>query len=591
MSVFSRLLGLMRPFIWQTTLAVLLGALMIATSMGLLGMAAYLIADATYKPLLIMLSIPIYVVRLASLTRAAARYGERMASHSLTFRLLARLRTLVYRRLVPLAPAVLLRHRSADLLTRLVADVEELQHIYVRMVGPTIVAVLIAALTTVTFGIFSPLLAWAALLLMLLAGVALPLVMARLERRAGARKLALRAELNTHLADAIQGVPDLLAFGAEETARRQLSRIEDDIAREQRRTALVSGFEQGLTDFIASLAVWGMLVLSIPLVTRGTVGGVYLAFLALLLMASFEALQPLGQAFQFAGRAVSAGQRIFSVIDEPPPVRDPVEPLSTPPMRAAMTALALEDVRFTYPGETLPALDGVSVSVPTGARVALVGPSGAGKSTVLHLLARMWDPQRGRVLLAGGDIRDYSLEGARAMLGVVSQDTYIFNNTIRANLLLARPDAVEDAIWSALERARLADFVRKLPDGLDTWVGEQGQRLSGGERQRLAIARALLKDAPVLVLDEPTANLDAHTEREVLDALDDLMTGRTTLMATHRLVAMERMDDILVLEHGRVAERGTHKRLIAAGGLYARLFDIQNAVLVDSAGVWEGHDA
>lgn len=581
MSTSLRLLRLMRPFRWQATLAVVLGTMMIASSMGLLGMSAYLIADATYRPLLVLLTIPIYVVRLASVTRAAARYAERMVSHSLTFRLLARLRTLVYQRLVPLTPAVLLRHRSGDLLTRLVADVDELQNLYVRMVSPAIVALLITGITTATFAVFSPLLAWAALIMMVLAGAGIPWLASLLDRRTGTRLLELRGQLNALLTDTIQGMPDVIACSAEDRFTGRINDLQSAIMREQRRSALVSAIEQALTDIMLSLSVWLVLLLAIPLVTQGIVGGVYLAFLALLLMASFEALQPLGEAFQFSGRALGAGTRLFAVIDAQPAVTDPAE-AESPPASGTPVSLTFDGVTFTYPDEHEPALRDVSFTLPAGKRMALVGATGAGKSSVLHLIERAYDPERGAVLLAHRDIRRYALEDARAMLAVIDQDTYIFNNTIRANLRIGCPTATDDALWAALEHAGLADFVRDTPDGLDAWVGEQGQRLSGGERQRLAIARAMLKNAPVLLLDEPTANLDALTERVVLDALYRLMAGRTVLMATHRLIAMERMDEILVLDHGRIVEKGTHDALLEANGLYARLFEAQNAVLTDN---------
>ena len=240
----------------------------------------------------------------------------------------------------------------------------------------------------------------------------------------------------------------------------------------------------------------------------------------------------------------------------------------------------LAQVHFAYPTSAGEVLDGITLRMHPGSRTAVVGPSGSGKTTVARLALRFWDPTHGTIRLDGQDIRRYGLSDLRSLIGVVAQDTYLFNGTIRGNLLLARPGASDTEIQQALEQAQLAGFIEQLPDGLETWIGEQGLRLSGGERQRLAIARVLLKDAPLLILDEATANLDPLTEQAVLDALDVLMQRRTTLMMTHRLVAMERMDEILVLDRGRIRERGTHDQLLMKDSFYRRMFEVQNGMLV-----------
>jgi ABC-type multidrug transport system fused ATPase/permease subunit len=297
--------------------------------------------------------------------------------------------------------------------------------------------------------------------------------------------------------------------------------------------------------------------------------------LTLLILASFEAVQPLAQAFQLLGHSLAAGERLFGVTDMTPQVIESTTPLPAPTGHT----LEFENVHFAYRPDEGEVVEDVTFSIRQGSRVAVVGPTGAGKSTLVRLALRFWDPTGGVVRLDGQDIRQYTLNDLRHVISVVAQDTHLFNGTLRDNLLLARPDASQDAIKQALEQVQLAEFVRQLPNGLQTWIGEQGLRLSGGERQRLAIARALLKDAPLLILDEATANLDPLTERAVLDALDLLMQGRTTLTITHRLVAMERMDEIIVLNQGRISERGTHEQLLATDGLYRRMLDVQNDIL------------
>jgi ATP-binding cassette, subfamily C, bacterial CydC len=303
---------------------------------------------------------------------------------------------------------------------------------------------------------------------------------------------------------------------------------------------------------------------------------VYLAFLALVILGSFEAVHPLGAAFQFLGCSVEAGKRLFEVVDAEPEITDHPRPL--PPPKAQ--ALEFDGVSFGYEKDGPPVLEDVTFALTPGKRVAVVGPSGAGKSTLVHLLLRFWDPSGGEVRLGGRDIREYTQEDLRREFAVVSQDTHVFNGTLRANLLLAKQRATDEELESVLGRAQLSKLVERLPNGLDGPLGEQGLSLSGGERQRLAFARALLKGAPLLVLDEPTANLDPITERGLLDTTYELMRDRATLVVTHRLVRMEEMDEILVLDSGRIVERGTHGELVLAGGLYHEMLETQRDMLV-----------
>ena len=578
MKTFMRLLSFLSPFRWLVALAIMLGCITIASNMALLSMAAYLIAAAALGPLLVTLTLPIYIVRFAGVSRAVSRYAERMASHNATFRLLAQLRTWFYSRLESLAPARLLAYRSGDMLASLVSDIEELQNVYLRVASPLIVAIIIAMLSFWVFAIFSPVLAWVAVAFLVTTGLGVPLLIGVLSRGLGRRQLALRAELNVQIVDGVQGVQDLLAFGRGDDQLQKIANLDRALNRVQHRMALIAALQQALNDLLMNLALWTLLILAIPLVVTKAIDGVYLAFLALLILASFEAVQPLAQAFQFLGHSIAAGERLFKMANAVPEVVDTASPL---PVKSLLVGHSLEfdDVHFSYQAGESEVLKGITFSLRPGRRVAVVGLSGAGKSTLVRLALRFWDPTRGLIRLDGQDIRMHSLSDLRNLIGVVAQDTYLFNETIRGNLLLARPDASKSEVEQVVEQAQLTDFVRQLPDGLDTWIGEQGLRLSGGERQRLAIARALLKNAPLLILDEATANLDPLTERAVLDALDALMQERTTLVITHRLVAMERMDEILVLDSGQIRERGTHDQLLEANGLYRQMFDVQNEIL------------
>ena len=575
MRVLVRLLGFLGRHPWQMVLAVALGVGTMASNVGLLSAAAYLIAASALQFGLSHLTLPMFLVQVFGISRAVFRYTERLVSHNVTFKLLADLRVWLYGRLEPLSPARLLEYRSGDLLSRIVKDIEELENIYLRAFSPVIVAGIVAALTFFTLYVFDPLLASVALGFLALAGVGVPLLVGTLARRLGRRELELRTELNIGVVDGIQGVQDVLALGQASEQHRKISDLGSKLGRVQRRMASIAGLQNTLADLTMNLAMWTVLILAIPLVQQGQVPDVYLAFLALLVLGSFEAVQPLGAAFQFLGRTLGAGERLFEITDQEPQVFDPDEPL--PPPTDHM--LEFDRVGFGYQEAEPLVLEDISFKVEPGSRVAIVGPSGSGKSTIANLALRFWNPTYGVVRLGGHDLRDYAEKDLRHAVGIVAQDTYLFNDTLRNNLLLANPRATEREIESALVRAQLAEFVSYLPQRLESPLGEQGLRLSGGERQRLAIARALLKDAPVLILDEPSANLDPAMERGLLDAIYDLTPEHATLVITHRLVHMERMDEILVLEGGRIVERGTHEELLKANGLYKRMVEVQNQVL------------
>ena len=483
------------------------------------------------------------------------------------------------------------------MLARLVADIEELQNFYLRVVSPIVVALVIGLFTFGLFSIFSMGMAWVSLAFLAAAGSGVPLLAMSLSRGLGRQQLKARAELNTHVVDSLQGIQDVLAFGRSQARLESVAACDRALGHAQRRMARITGLQIALGDLLMNTAMWVLIILAIPLVATGSLDGVYLGVIGLLMLASFEAVQPLASAFQGLGHSRAAAERVFAVTDVQPPVTESTTPQPLPANVGGSNVygLSFEHVHFSYrPGER-EVLSDISFALRPGGHIAIVGPSGAGKSTLLRLAARFWDPTSGiiRLLLAGEgsellagkgsengqDIRRYSLHDLRDQIGIVAQDTYIFNDTLLANLLLARPAASDAEVESAVEQAQLTDFVRQLPQGLKTRVGEQGLHLSGGERQRLAIARALLKDAPILILDEATANLDPVIERTLLDTLSTLMRGRTTLQLTHRLLGMERMDEILVLQRGCIVERGTHDDLLAREGLYRQLFDVQNGVL------------
>jgi ATP-binding cassette subfamily C protein CydC len=375
--------------------------------------------------------------------------------------------------------------------------------------------------------------------------------------------------------DGIQGLADLLAFGRGADRLKQIAFTGDTYSSTQKQMARISGFHSALSTFITSFGLWLVLMIVIPQVTAGDINGVMLGTFALMTLASFEAVNPLPLAAQTWNSSHEAARRLFDVVDTEPAVNENSS-------KSAITSyeLQISNLTFTYPSQNIPALKDITFTVPEGTSIAIVGPSGAGKSTIANLLFRFWDYESGEIALGGESLKALNQDEVRKRCALVSQNSHFFNTSIRENLRLARPSMSQEEMESAARAAQIHEFIAGLPKGYDTFIGEQGLRLSGGERQRLAIARAFLKDAPILVFDEPTANLDPLTERQVLATLFETMRGRTSLLITHRLVGLENIDEILVMEHGNIAERGNHYDLLARDGLYRRLWDLQNQILL-----------
>ncbi|HEU4675416.1 MAG TPA: thiol reductant ABC exporter subunit CydC [Motilibacteraceae bacterium] len=572
--VERRLLALAPPDRARSVLAVLVGALAAGCAVGLLAVSAWLISSAALQPRLAALSVAVVAVRGLAVGRGSFRYVERLASHDVAFRQLATLRGRFWARLEPLAPAGLPAFRRGDLLARLVGDVDTVQDLPLRVLQPALVAALAGALSV---GITAALLPSAGVLLLvalLVAATAVPMATAWSSRRADLRLAAARADLSAGVVELLRTQPDLIAYGASERKLAELRRADDELTRLARSTAGATGLGAGLAALCSGLAVLGALLLGVPAVRAGSLAGPSLAVVVLVPLAAFEAVALLPPALAALARVRRSGSRLLEVLDAEPPVVDPVRPAPLP----AATDVRLRDVVARWPGAPEPALRGVDLELAPGRRVAVVGSSGAGKSTLAAVLLRFLDVEAGSYLLGGVDARSLASDDLRQVVGLCAQEPHVFDSTLRENLRLARPGASDDELREALAAARLLAWVQTLPDGLDTFVGERGAQLSGGERQRLALARALLADFPVLVLDEPTANLDPATADALTADLLAATRHRTTLLVTHRLTGLEGVDEVLVLEAGRVVERGTHRELLALGGWYARQWGRERAV-------------
>ena len=553
--IIRRLLALMRPIGWWIAAGVLLSFATIGSSVGLMAVSAYLISKAAIATDVTQLALAIAGVRLFALTRAAFRYGERYVTHLATFRILTSLRVWFYRAIEPLAPARLMQVHSGDLLARIGADIETLENFYVRVVVPPLTAALVTALACAILGAFDWSLALVLAIFLALTGVALPWASRRLSRQAAETTIATRADLNAGLVDTIQGMADLVAFGQAGPQQARVLAQSAAANRAQEKLAHVRGATTALAALFTGLAGLSVLALAIPLVTGGQIEGVYLALLPLTAIAAFEAVQPLGQAWQMLEASNAAAGRLFALIDTPPAVVDPPQPL--PPRQEP--ALTVQKLYFCYPNadasvnrEARPVLNEASFELGRGEWLAITGPSGAGKSTLAALLLRFWDVAPGTVFLGGADIRAYAAGDVRDQIAYVAQAPYFFHTSIADNLRVAAPDATDDDLAEACRVAQIHDFIAALPEGYATLVGENGLQLSGGERQRLAIARALLKDAPIVILDEATAHLDAVTAQRIWQALAGAWQGRTVLILDHGAAALAHADRVLRLDEGRL---------------------------------------
>ena len=542
MTTLRRLLALAALPRGRTALAVVLGALALVFGIALMATAGYLISRAAEQPPVLALTTIVVLIRFFALARPLARYLERLTSHDVTLRALGRIRSTVFRSIEPLAPAELDAYRRGDLVTRMVADIDALQGIYLRGIGPPLVALAVAVVCVVAAALVLPAAAAVLALGLAAAGVAVPLVAAGLGRHVGQRQAGARADLTADLVELLRGAPELVAFGRDDDALRRVRDSDARLARLGRRDAFVAGLADALGIAVAGLTTVGVLAVAVSAHDAGALDRVLIAALALLAFSSFDSVAPLPSAARELGATLASGSRVLELVDREAQVVDPAAPRQAP---AGSATIALEGVTARYPSQGEPALVSFDLRIEPGRRVALVGPSGAGKTTVTNLLLRFLDPVQGRVTIDGVDLRELRQEDVRATFALAGQDAHVFDSSIRENLRLVRPSATDDELLAVLARAKLADWVRSLPDGLDTLVGEEGRRLSGGQRQRLVVARALLADAPVLLLDEPTAHLDEPTAQALIRDVLAAAGQRSVLLITHRPEGLELVDDVV----------------------------------------------
>ncbi len=580
--VFSVLMGLMAPWKGKLTLTFLFGVTRVAALIGV-GVISGLVVAAVktgepFDGLLIWLAV---VAPLAGILH----WLESWIAHDMAFRLLAEMRIALFAKLDSLAPAYLLRRRTGDLTAMATQDVEKVEYFFAHTVAPAFVAIVVPAVVLVW--LMAEGWAMAAALAPFLAITALaPFFMRGRIDRLGSRSREALADLNAHATDTIQGLGEIVAF--QQSARRGAAFVERIRECHGQRIPFFSDLtiQTATLEVATGLGGLAVIIAGARLVQGGDLDSSLLPLLTLLAMAAFLPVSEIANVGRQLAETLGATRRLHAVHDEPVPVTDGSGVTDGPgadDVTDSAVALDIDDLSYSYFGAQRRALDGVSFTIPAGSTVALVGPSGAGKTTLAQMMMRFWDPDSGAIAMNGTDLRDYAVDGLRGRIALVAQDTYLFNESLYDNVLIARPTASEDEVRDAVERAALGDFVAALPDGLQTRVGERGMSLSGGQRQRVAIARAFLKDAPVLILDEATSHLDAVSEGLVRRALEDLMAERTTVIIAHRLSTVRGADNIVVLDEGRLAEQGSHAKLVARAGLYARLVAHQMTGGVTSA--------
>ncbi|GHE03755.1 thiol reductant ABC exporter subunit CydD [Streptomyces alanosinicus] len=561
--VLARVRAIAGPRRGRLGLALLLGSLALGSAVGLMATSGWLISRASQQPPVLYLMVAVTATRAFGIGRAVFRYAERLVSHDAVLRMLADTRVAVYRRLERLAPAGLRSARRGDLLTRLVTDVDELQDYWLRWLLPASVAVVVSASSVGFMAWLLPEAGAALAAGLVAAGVGVPLVTATVALRTERRLAPARGALATRVTDLLTGTAELTVAGALPARTDAARRADAALTRIASRAAAVTALGDGLTALITGLTVTATAFLGVQAVAAGRLGGVAMAVVVLTPLAAFEAVLGLPLAVRHRQRVRRSAERVYEVLDAPEPVREPERPRQAP---ASPFPMVVKGLAARYEGQRREALAGFDLTLREGRRIAVVGASGSGKTTLAQVLLRFLDPQEGSYTLAGVDAYALAGDDVRRLVGLCAQDAHIFDSSVRENLLLARKNATEAELRRALARARLLDWVEGLPDGLDTLVGEHGARLSGGQRQRLALARALLADFPVLVLDEPAEHLDLPTADALTADLLAATEGRTTLLITHRLAGLEAVDEVIVLGAGQVVQRGTYAELVAVDG-------------------------
>ncbi|WP_338490837.1 cysteine/glutathione ABC transporter ATP-binding protein/permease CydC [Erwinia aphidicola] len=560
-------LKLYRRHILRLLFGMLLAVVTLLASIGLITLSGWFLAATSLAGVAGIYSfnymLPAAGVRGAAISRTVARYLERLVSHDGTFRVLQHLRVFTFSKLLPLSPAGIARFRQGELLNRLVADVDTLDHLYLRVISPLVGALVVIVVVTFGLSFLDTYLALTLGGLMLLTLVALPPLFYRAGLPVGADLTRLRGEYRSGLTRWLQGQAELSLYGAAQRFRDAMDATEQAWLSAQQRQASLTGLSQGLVMLMGGIAVTLMLWLSGAGIGGDPYPGAYIALFVFCALSAFEALGPVGTAFQHLGHVIASAQRVTQIIEQRPAVT--FRQATT--QASGQAALTLSNISFGYADNAPLAIRDLSLDITPGEHIALLGRTGCGKSTLLQLLTRAWDPQHGTIQLNGQPLDQYSEADLRARTSVVTQRVHLFSSTLRDNLLLAAPDASDEQLSAALQQVGLEKLLENN-QGLNAWLGEGGRQLSGGELRRLGLARALLHGGDLMLLDEPTEGLDAETEQQILALLRQVAQNKTLIMVTHRLRGLAHFDRICVMDSGEIIEQGNHAELVAKQGRY-----------------------
>lgn len=572
MKLVWRLLGFMKPLRGWILISTMTGLATVAAGVGLLGTSAYLIASAAFHPSIAELSVAVVGVRFFGISRGVFRYLDRLVSHHVNFKLLSILRIWFYNCLKLLAPARLIHYQRGDLLSRAIGDIDTLDQFYVRAVSPVISAIFATVGFSMLVGSWNVRLGWILAAGLSVTSFVLPALVYIFSRGPAKQLVDQRAILSQTMLDTLRGAAEIIVFQQQEEELTQINRVSLQTNRAQVGLAHSQGLSNGMNAVLTQGTVALMLLVGIPLVRTGELDGIMLAVIVLITMASFEISIPIAQAAQFWESSLQAARRLFEMADQQPAIIEPVIPVSVP----EKPNILIRNLSFQYHGNLPLAADHLNIDLPYGRKIALVGENGSGKTTILNLLMRFWDCQPGEILIDGIPVQEFSPKELRQRIGYVSPGGAIFQTTLRQNLLLANPGALDADLLRVLDSVQLGEWVQTLPDGLDTWLGASGLTISGGQLQRIQLARGLLMDAPIYLLDEPTTHLDVETETRLISLFRSIFQNRSLVWVTHRLVGLDWLDEILLLDNGRVVERGNQHTLLESRGRFYQLWEIQN---------------